>query len=216
MAPWQLWAALFQSLCTATVLYVMPPTRGHLTLWLNVLFSAYFFSAAWRSTQLRWLLHSVAFLAAHALVSGYLLALRASGGGDMRIGFDKIDTAQWWGNAPLAAAVSFVMHFWPMVLLQYELTSDSLEVGRIYGRKFVRSSSFALVALVVLGEVYNAIQRSKHGTDLQALAANYKIPAAEAETLQKTVLCANLVMAAGTHLWLRFSLGRQPDVKRNE
>ena len=156
-------------------MYSLPLSRSHATLWLNLMFSAYFLVASVSPVRGAWWLHGATYIGAHSLLVGYLLCLLAAGG-SLAEGFRVVDITQWGGDLPRAYEASFVLHVLPVVLVNLDLWRCSGTLTLAYEGATWRGRTYSVLSGWVLPSVYQVVMTVQHGSIETAFNTLYRIP----------------------------------------
>ena len=201
---WRLLIGTIQASYCLFIMSVLEVTRQHATLYTNLMIALQLIISSASPRSGAWVMHGAAFISAHTLFFGYLMALYAAGDG-LAAGFDVIDLTQWRGDLPMACEASFVLHVLPVVLVHLDLNTNRSDLAAAYLGTSWCGHLWSVLSSLILPLTYQFIMEARHGSLTVAMHTLYRIPTNRVETLLHAVRAMNLLVGATGygHVWKR-------------
>ena len=229
---WRRSVACFQCLFILYDWLVLPVTRSHLTLYLNLLLVVQMMRAATSPRLGAHLWHSATFVMAHTLFLNYCHLLYVVGNGSLAVGFDIVDRVQWMGgnatNYPtvagspvehlrsieMACEASFILHCIPLLIVHRDLSAHRASLAVAYstamfgpGRGLTATSrmgthAWCCLSSFVVPLVYQIYLLLVYESTEAGLWTLYRVPEAVCAGLVNGGLAMNLIVAIGLYLYL--------------
>ena len=229
---WRTCVAWLQIFFITYDMFVLPVSRQHLTLYLNLLLVVQMMRASLSPKIGAWLWHSATFISAHTLLLGYIHLLYVVGNGSAAAGFDIVDRVQWMGgnathyptvygspvahlrSIEMAYEASFILHCLPVLIVHRDLSAHrgSLAVAyskAMYGKgrgltagSRVATHAWNCFSAFLVPLVYQLYLLLIFGSTEEAIEFLYRVPREACAGLVQSGLAMNLAVAIVSYLYL--------------